>query len=376
MTTIRIAHVIPAITVGGLWRHLEAISRLDRSQFNSLIISIFDRDDPELVNDLGLPVVQIKIKPESYREIAAIQREIRYALDDFAPSVVHSYHLYSDIYALPLLRQLGCRGVRAIHGITQVEFSDPFNRREVKTDWPTEDLVRMRMLSPLCSLTLAVSGDLKRRLIDHGFEDKDIRVVYPGVDLDMFRWRGEGIGGRGDVVIGFLGRLEPVKNPFLFIEIAAQCIERGFEGQFWIIGSGRLGDQVRDEIERRGMSQRVVMKAETHYIGPLLNELDVLVVTSLSEGLPLSIIEAMAVGVPVVASRVGGVPEVIESGRNGFLCSVGRPEEFVDRVLELVWNPDMRSTLVFRARVVVERRFSLLKHLASMAQVYGEVVNG
>lgn len=374
--TIRIAHVIPAITVGGLWRHLEAISQLERSQFRSLVVSIFDRDVPELVNDLGLPVVQIKIEPESYLEVESIQGEIRHVLDDFAPSVVHSYHLYSDIYTLPLLRQVGCRGVRAIHGITQVEFSDPFNRRGVKTDWLVEDLARMRMLSPLCSLTLAVSGDLKKRLISHGLDDKPIRVVYPGVDLDIFRWRAKGAGGRGNAIIGFLGRLEPVKNPFLFIDIAAQCIERGFEGEFWIIGSGRLGNQVRDEIERRGMSRQVVMKAETHHIEHLLNELDVLVVTSLSEGLPLSIIEAMAVGVPVVASSVGGVPEVIKSGRNGFLCSIDRPEEFVDCILKLIYNPDMRSNLAFRARAVVERKFSLLKHLASMARVYDEVSNG
>jgi glycosyltransferase involved in cell wall biosynthesis len=368
---MRIAHIIPAITVGGLWRHLEAISHLDENRFRSLVISIFDRDMPELVTHLGLPVVQLKLDPGSYKNIDLIQAEIKCALLDFSPAVLHSYHLYSDIYSLPLVQLTGCRGVRAIHGITQVEFADPLNRSAVKTDWTAEDLTRMKEMSRFCSLTLAVSGDLKRKLVGHGFEGKRIRVVHPGVDLDRFRWRES--PRREREIIGFLGRLEPVKNPKLFLEIASQCKERGFAGQFWLIGDGRLRNSIRDEIERRGLSEHVLMKPETSNVESLLKELDILLVTSLSEGLPLSILEAMATGVPVIASRVGGVSEVVDDGRDGFLCDIDRPAEFVDRIMELLSDPNLKSSLALRALTIVARKFSLVNHLSNMGRVYYEL---
>jgi glycosyltransferase involved in cell wall biosynthesis len=367
---MKIAHIIPAVTIGGLWRHLEAISHLDEERFDSLVVSIFDRDVPELVDRLELPVVRLKMDPEAYMNLDLIQAEVRYALEDFGPSIIHSYHLYSDIYSLPSVNLLRCVGIRAIHGITQVPFSNPFSRREIRVDWPVEDLARMKMLDQFCSLTLTVSRDLKNKLVRHGFGSSTIKVVYPGINLDMFSLRESRSPSRENVVIGFLGRLEPVKNPSLFLCIARECFERGFAGQFWLIGDGRLSSSIRDEIERLGLSERVVMKPETIDVEPLVRELDILLVTSFSEGLPLSVLEAMAVGVPVIASNVGGVPEVIISGRTGFLCSVDRSGEFVDRIFELVSDSDLSRWVTVQARQLIERKFALGKYLGRMGKVY------
>ena len=123
----------------------------------------------------------------------------------------------------------------------------------------------------------------------------------------------------GTALVGNIGRLVPIKNQALFLEIAALLVQRGFGGKFVLVGDGELRVELEQRAQALKLADRIYFCGWRRDLAGVLADINVMVNTSLNEGTPVAIIEAMAARVPVVATAVGGVPDLVTHGSTGFL---------------------------------------------------------
>ena len=170
-----------------------------------------------------------------------------------------------------------------------------------------------------------------------------------------------------DPLIGIVGRLVPIKNHQLFLEAAHRLVKNGFSGQFIIVGDGELAEELLQAATEKGLADRVHFMGWQRDLGRIYADLDVLVNSSLNEGTPVAAIEAMAAGVPVVATSVGGVPDMIEEGVTGYLVpseDAGAMVAAIETALKI--GSEVRAAAQHEAQV----RYSLEGLLIRVAALY------
>ena len=199
-----------------------------------------------------------------------------------------------------------------------------------------------RILARLSTVILTVSESVRYELLQHNIAPPEKIYVLPlGLDLNIYKncsaktgeFRQElGIGA--DLpLIGNVGRLVPIKNHRYFLMAAQLMVEAGFDGRFVIVGSGQLEIELQKLSRDIGIGDRVIFTGWRRDLDRIYADLDVLVNTSINEGTPYAIIEAMAARVPVVATSVGGVPDIINSEMTGYLVGPDDVNSLVDTIL-------------------------------------------
>ncbi|HEY3567065.1 MAG TPA: glycosyltransferase family 4 protein [Thermoanaerobaculia bacterium] len=370
---MRIVQVVPAITIGGVWRQIQSLSSLHSRDFKSIVISLFDLDDEIALRGLSQETIRLQLQPERYRDEKEIRSALISVFRDISPNLIHSHHFYTDVYAIPCAATLGIDIIRSVHGITQVPNEDIFQRKQIKTDWSAIEVSRELELEPHCRLTLTASNDLRRKLLNYGFDPSKIEVLYPGVDphanaRDPDHRREHGANRCFEV--GFVGRLEPVKNPFAVLTLARSCAENRLPVKLTLVGEGRLLSPLKEAIVAQGLAEYIALLPATSNALELMHEFDALLLPSYSEGCPLVMLEAMAIGLPVLASRVGGIPEVIAHGENGFLFDPSDVNGMRTTLERLLLDDNLRSNISDRSRETVRSRFALNDQLDRLASIY------
>jgi glycosyltransferase involved in cell wall biosynthesis len=166
-------------------------------------------------------------------------------------------------------------------------------------------------------------------------------------------------------VVGIVGRLVPIKNHALFLEAARRLIQDGVPARFEVVGDGELRHQL--EAQAADLGERITFVGWQRDLPKVYSELSVVVNTSLNEGTPVALIEAMAAGVPVVATAVGGVPDVVRPGETGWLVPTGEAEALAEAIKQALRGDQAMTT---RAQEKVMRRFSKERLIADIESLY------
>lgn len=198
----------------------------------------------------------------------------------------------------------------------------------------------------------------------YGIQNASMRsiVINNGIPLEMSMLR-----RRRCKHVGFIGRLESQKDPLLFLAV----MERLPEYMATIVGGGALEDEVRAQLRRRGLTHvRLLGELSHSETLEVLAELGVVVMTSRWEGMPILPLEAMWFGVPVVATSVGGLGEIIEDGESGLLIDSRSPDELAGAVRRVTEDPAFRERIVRNGRERVRSRFSEERMLSEIYEVY------
>jgi glycosyltransferase involved in cell wall biosynthesis len=174
----------------------------------------------------------------------------------------------------------------------------------------------------------------------------------------------------GGTVAVFVGRLVPQKNPLALVDVVAQIPQIGLV----VVGDGPLRCHLKQAVDRRGLDDRVCIVGWQTEVAPFLRTADLFVLPSRWEGLPVAAIEAMMAGVPVVATRVGGMPEVVDDGVTGLLVPPGDTRALVDAIRQLVIDPSRRRALGRAGRQRALQRFSTEALWASLRDLYSMFV--
>jgi glycosyltransferase involved in cell wall biosynthesis len=264
--------------------------------------------------------------------------------------------------------------VRGVYGITQLSHKDNYRRTEVRYDWDSRQIDQERDIDSACHLTVAVSAELALRLGGYGLSSDKIVVIHSGVDIREFTAASTNSQKRRTLkqrlgiplnkkVVGIIGRLDACKNPFEALHVYSRSTLLKKESVLLYLGDGPLRSAVEAQAgkEAPGLVFFAGEKA-FHEVPHYLSLADIVMMLSRTEGLPYVLIEAMAMGIPVVATAVGGIPEVITDQVDGFLCNAG--DASAQCALEhLVNDPKSRRLVGSRARNTVRTRFDVRETL-------------
>lgn len=244
--------------------------------------------------------------------------------------------------------------------------------------------VLQRMLGKVTTRAVAVSEAGRDNLLDFdGFEEKRVTVVRNGADASAFRKLPERAASRRALglppdaeVIGTVARMHPEKNLPLLIQAFARVARRRERAVLVIAGDGPERPRCEGVALGAGISDRVHFLGTRSDVTRVLAALDVFVLSSDTEGLPMAVIEAMAAELPVVATDVGAVRELVREGVNGHLAPRGSDEALAARVLDLLENADVARAMGVRGAEIFRAEYTLERMAAGYGRVYREAVGG
>ena len=172
-----------------------------------------------------------------------------------------------------------------------------------------------------------------------------------------------------EVIVGAAGRLSPEKGYRFLVEAAAEVLKTHPQTGFVLYGDGPLRGDLTQQIETLGLHEKFLLPGFCHEIDRYYPQFDVFVLPSFTEGLPNVVLEAFAAGVPVVATAVGGTPEAVEDGVNGYLVPSGQAAPLADRIARLVADPEQRRAMGASGRQRVKEQFSFQHQAAAYKQL-------
>jgi glycosyltransferase involved in cell wall biosynthesis len=216
------------------------------------------------------------------------------------------------------------------------------------------------------------------------FPEEKILTIYNGIDMDFMidnfdesALRRELRLDRNDLLIGHIANFRIPKGHRFLIESAGLICKKMKNVKFLLIGDegdGNLKVEIERLINEMNLEDNVRILGFRDDVRELLNLIDIFVLSSISEGLPLSVIEAMAASKPVVATDVGGLPEIVIPDETGFLVKAGNAHDLAGRLEVLLKNDDLRRQIGIRGRKVVEEKFSLNVMIDNYQQLYAELL--
>lgn len=239
-----------------------------------------------------------------------------------------------------------------------------------------------RVCLPYYDHVICVSEDLRGRALNLGVPPECCSLIRNAIDEKTFSRAFPATGSPlrartppGRLVVGALGRLSPEKGFADLIRATHLLVNQGRDIELWIAGEGSQRRQLESLIDHLGLADRVKLlgfRADT--IG-LYHAMDLYVLSSLREGLPNVVLEAMAMGVAVVATRVAGVPNLISHGETGLLCAAGRVDLLADAMRQAVDHNDLRQRLAAAARRTIEHEFSFTRRMAKVRAIYDRLLD-
>jgi len=249
-------------------------------------------------------------------------------------AVIHAHEFTANTYGSLMGQIMGVPVVATVHGKSY--FAEQVKRR-----------IAYRYVSRV-SRMVAVSEDLKQFIVRRaGVAEYRVNVVYNGVDvagvppMDQLNAIRTDLRLDGyDHVIGAVGSLYPVKGHIHLIKALPEILRACPRTLLLLVGQGELDQALKAEVVKRNLDAHVRFLGFRSDVPALLSLFDVFVLPALSEGLSMALLEAMAAGKPVVATRVGGNPELVLDGDTGFLINAESPESISDRVVQFLWDKE------------------------------------
>jgi glycosyltransferase involved in cell wall biosynthesis len=352
---IRIAHVALQLDTGGMEKLLVEFARhADRDRFDLIFVSLGGRGSlAEDIEACGWPVVALNSgRGLSVNLLWQLGRVFR----SWKADLVHTHNSKPLIYAGPAAKLVGVSHV--VH-----------TRHGQRYQASVRATRLFQWASRLADRMVCVSQD-SARLADHeGVRQDKISTIWNGIDISRFRQVGPTYGGPAVMV----GRLSPEKDVETLIRSVPLVLARRPEFQLEIAGNGPCLAELRALASELGVTGHVHFLGEVKDVASLLGRASLFVLSSLTEGISLTLLEAMARGLPVIATRVGGNPEVVIEGETGFLVPTQSPVDLAEAILQVIVDAELGRHMGRAGRQRVERDFDVCRMVADYETLYLEL---
>lgn len=298
-----------------------------------------------------------------------IRGRARAAFRELRPHVVQTFLFGLE---LPVVRAARDAGAPAVVSC----------RRELAAWMKPRHLRAQRKANALVDCIVANSRAVARFAAEQeSLAVETVRLIPNGIDAECLVDRAKNALAAvrqtlppGRRTVGILANFSPVKDHALFLAAAAILIRRRRDIQFLLVGSGPLRGAIESTVRRDAMQDHFTFASTEHDAAGFLAAMDVCVLTSRREGSPNAVLEAMALGRPVVAAAVGGVPELVEHGASGVLVASRAPEDFAHAIERCLDDPVWSASLGAGARERVRREFSVERMVGSYRALYAELL--
>jgi len=351
--------VVDSLEVGGAERHVVDLAvALVRQGCEVTVACSITGGLSDLLEEADVPVRPLLDKLAKRRVSVAFVRGLRRLVREERFDLVHA-HIYASASAAAIA-VLGTGVPLVITEHTEALWQ---GRRE---RWASRRVYRR------AEHIIAVSSAIRRRLIERDAAPPERITVIPNAVIPARDAPPSTPpdGWRERPLVGVVARLQPEKGVAEFLKAAAHVSASFPEARFLVVGDGPLRDELLGLAEHLGVGKRVRFLGHRADARALIRLLDVLVVPSLTEGAPLIVLEAMAAGVPVIASAVGGIPDQIRHEKEGLLVPAGDPAALGDALLELLQDPAHARRLGEAGRQRADSEFSHATMVRRIEAVY------
>jgi glycosyltransferase involved in cell wall biosynthesis len=375
----RVLHLINSFDAGGTERQaVELLNRLDEKRFETQLAVLGWRGPLRRRIVERFPYAA-EFPLYGFFNANAVKQllRLRETMIEKRIAVLHTHDFYSGALGVTAAR-LG--GIRVIAAQRHLRLSE----RRIH-DWGT------RYIHRLATRLLVNAEGIRDHILKMGSASPGkIVVIHNGLDApprneidaralrerrraELLAELGLDAGAR---VVGCVAGLKPVKGHRHLLDAAAKVMKADARVHLVLVGAGELRDGIAAHARQLGIGARTSMLGHREDSAQLAAAFDVAVLASLSEGLPNAVMEAMAAGAPVVATAVGGVPELIEDGETGFLVPPADSEALAERIEYALSQTDLTSLIAMRGRQFIIERFGMERMVAAVERLYDDVIAG
>jgi len=367
----RVLHLIDSLDLGGAQTVILGLAGQLRDMGFSIDVAcmhgrgVFTRD----LEKLGFSVASLssaKFPPGYLWNLPLLLQDGNY-------DIVHSHLFGSNWIGKPIAAALGIPNL-----VAHDHCNDRF-RHERRSALFLDSLTN-RLSTVIIGVSSSTCDFLRN---EEGLESEKVRLIYNGVNSKEFRpatseERAEARKSFGwsaeTLVVGGAGRFVPQKNFPLWLEVAAELGPEFPEARFLLAGSGPGEKHLREQVRESGLEGKVSFPGFVADRQRLYQAMDLLLIPSDYEGLPMILLEGMAAELPIVVSAVDGPSEILTSGEDAILVPPGHRAGFAREVAKLLRDSLLRQQLGSRARKLIRERFSLHQQAAAVAEIYSEVL--
>lgn len=389
----RILRILNRFNLGGPTYNAAYLTKYMEPEFETLLVGgsndQSEKNSEFIVSNLGIkPVIISQMRREispakDYQAFKAIKKII----NEFKPDIVHTHA--SKAGALGRQAAASCKVPVIIHTFHGHVFDSYFNH------WKSSFYKRLeRMLASKSSGIIAISEKQKDDLVNKYriCENDKVKVIPLGFDLGKFRedtlmkrleFRKKYLLEEDEIAIGIIGRLVPIKNHSLFLNAFNNIRNKSNKKiRAFIVGDGECMQKLQGEATNLGIDfvngVEPYKKASLTFTSWLTDMdvvnagMDIIALTSLNEGTPVSLIEAQASGKPIVSTKVGGIENVVDPGKTALLSASNNTEEFTEKLCELVENENLRKEFSANGWNFVGEKFHYTRLVKEMSSFYYE----
>ena len=367
---IRVVEILATGTNGGAQEHVYSLmQRLDRSRFDASVVSLSNGSAVRKLQREGFNVCVID-EPDDAVAVGALVAHLL----DVRPDVIHTHMYRADIVGTKAAMALGESGHHRPYVVSTVHSS------RVRS---ADDKETLRALTPEMDQLIAVSRSIERKIADERPSAAPVRLIYNGVDLERYdhqepccTLRDEYGMEPGSQIVGVVARLEPEKGHQTLLDAWPLVLSDVPDAYLLIVGEGSRRDFLEQRAQQNRVAHRVVFTGRRDDVPAVTAALDVAVLPSHREAQGLSVLEAMALSRPVVASDVGGIPEMIENGVTGLLVPHDQPEALAAAIVRLLTDHALADTIARAGHDLVHDRFCIELMVRAVEDIYDAGARG
>jgi len=383
MDKTTVVHIITKLELGGAQQNtLFTVANLERRKYEPVLIS---GTEGILVEDAKkLKDVKVYLIPELVREIRPfkdvisflkIRRILKELKKPFSNIIVHTHSSKAGILGRWAARVAGINLIiHSIHGYSFNDYQPSFLRAFY--------IFIERVTSLVTTRFIAVSkANIEKGMAERIFTKDKALLIRSGIDIREFQEvKGDRMKKKEELgtdarcpLVAMIACFKTQKSPLDFVKIARIVSDNISEIRFLLIGDGVLRSEIEELIKKLGMDGKILLLGWRNDIPEILSCIDVLVLTSLWEGLPRVFPQAMASGVPVVATEVDGAPEAIKNGINGYLLPPKGIHAMAEKIVYLIRDPEKAQEMGGKGKDLVEE-FDIWKMLAQQEELYASLL--
>ena len=349
---IRLTHIVFSLDMGGLEKLVvELANRVDKSRFITSVCCLTKE------GTLSQELVKNGIKVFYFNKQGGVDLFLPFRIARLLKKekidIVHTHDSSANLYGSVAGKLAGVKVIiNTEHGGIYFE-----TRRKRLIN---------RILCLLNDREICVSNNVKKDLLSMGLSSKRLTVIHNGIDFDRFDLQMDknnirkGFGfNNSDFIITTIGRLSGEKNQIMLLEVVKPILEKIPEARFTITGRGPLRKDLQEYAVRLQVAEKVVFLGERDDVAPVLKMSDCFVLCSNYESFGLTILEAMAAGIPVIATDVGGVKEIVNNGETGILVPKDNKEELTRAIIAIKSDPLFAAQIALQAKEMVKNNYGI-----------------
>ena len=363
---VRVLEVMATGTNGGAQEHVYSlVTRLNPECYEVRVVSLSHGSSVRRLQRAGIDVTVID-EPDDRRAV----RELADSVASFAPEIIHNHMYRAEVIGTRAALLLGEKGCKRPAIISTVHSS------RIRC---VDDRQTIRQLTPLMDRLIVVSRAIEEKVREEGRVGAPVSLIHNGVDLQRYNHQQpcctlhDEYGIPEDApIVGVVARLEAEKGHRTLIDAWPEVLAAVPNAWLLVVGEGSERDALEAEAASLGVSERVVFTGRREDVPAVTAALDVAVLPSYREAQGLSVLEAMALSRPVVASNVGGIPEMIEDGVTGLLVPPNDCDALAAALIKLLTDHPYADMIARRGHDLVHERFCIELMVNSIESIYDE----